>query len=250
VTSIQLLRHATVVVELDGQRILVDPMLDAAGARPPIANTPEPRDNPLVELPPATPEALDGLTGAIVTHLHADHLDDEGAAFLAQAGVPVQGQAGDLETLAQRSIPATEIGSAPFGSVQVHRTGGRHAHEPSLSEALGQVSGVVLEAGGQRIYLGGDTVPGPELDAALAEHRPTAVVLNAGGARFLDSGAIISTSKDVADLAKRLPETTIVAVHLDSINHCIETREHLRSAIAAAGVTNVVVPDDGDVVTL
>jgi len=30
VTSIQLLRHATVVVELDGQRILVDPMLDVA----------------------------------------------------------------------------------------------------------------------------------------------------------------------------------------------------------------------------
>src|SRR5689334_16903989 len=128
VTSIQLLRHATVVVELDGQRILVDPMLDAAGARPPIDNTPEPRDNPLVELPPGTPEALDGLTGAIVTHLHADHLDDEGAAFLARAGVPVQGQAGDLETLAQRSIPATELGSAPFGGVQVHRTGGRHAH--------------------------------------------------------------------------------------------------------------------------
>ncbi len=108
----------------------------------------------------------------------------------------------------------------------------------------------MLEAGGARIYIGGDTVPGPELDAAIAAHRPTAVVLNAGGARFLDSGAIISTSQDVVDLAKRLPETTIVAVHLDSINHCIETREHLRAAIAEAGVGNVVVPEDGETVAL
>jgi L-ascorbate metabolism protein UlaG (beta-lactamase superfamily) len=250
VSSIQLLRHATVVVELDGQRILVDPMLDAAGVRPPIQNTPEPRDNPLVELPAEAGAALQGLTGAIVTHLHADHLDDEGAQLLASAGIPVQGQAGDLETLAGRSITATEIGSAPFGPVQVHRTGGRHAHEAGLSEALGQVSGAVLEAGGERIYLGGDTVPGPELEAAIAEHRPTAIVLNAGGARFLDSGPIISTSQDVVDLARRLPQTTIVAVHLDSINHCLETREHLRAALAEAGVDNVVVPEDGETVSL
>jgi L-ascorbate metabolism protein UlaG (beta-lactamase superfamily) len=250
VPHVQLLRHATVVVELGGQRIVVDPMLDAPGARPPIANTPQPRDNPLVDLPSETTEALRGLTGAIVTHLHADHLDDAGAAFLASAGVPVQGQPGDLETLAGRGIAATEIGSAPFGTVQVHRTGGRHAHEPALSEALGQVSGAVLDAGGQRIYISGDTVVGPELDAAITAHRPTAIVLHAGGARFVDSGPIISTSQDVVDLAGRLPETTIVAVHLDAINHCIETREHLRSAIADAGVRNVVVPEDGETVQL
>jgi UDP-3-O-acyl-N-acetylglucosamine deacetylase len=41
-----------------------------------------------------------------------------------------------------------------------------------------------------------------------------------------------------------------VAVHLDAINHCVETREHLRAAIAEAGVTNVVVPEDGETVEL
>jgi L-ascorbate metabolism protein UlaG (beta-lactamase superfamily) len=251
VPSISLVRHATVVVQLGGQRILVDPMLDPAGARPPIANTPELRDNPLVELPAGSDELLQGLTGAVVTHLHADHLDERGAELLASAGVPVQGQAGDLQALADRSIPgATEIGSAPFGDVRVHRTGGRHAHEAALSEALGQVSGVVFEGDGQRVYVGGDTVPGPELDAAIAEHRPTVIVLNAGGARFLDSRPIISTSDDVVQLAKRLPETRIVAVHLDSINHCIETREHLRARLAEAGVQNVAVPEDGETVQI
>jgi L-ascorbate metabolism protein UlaG (beta-lactamase superfamily) len=244
--AITLLRHATVVVELDGQRILIDPMLDAAGARPPIENTPAQRDNPLVELPAGAGGALQGLTGAIVTHLHEDHLDDEGARFLAGAGVPVQGQAGDLDTLRQRGIEASELGSGPFGEVQVYRTGGRHSAEPAMADALGEVSGVVLEAGGQRIYVGGDTVPGPSVDAALERHRPTVVVLNAGGARFNEGGPIINTAQDVIDTARRLPEATVVAVHLDAINHCIETREHLRAAVDEAGVTNVRVPEDGE----
>ena len=34
-----------------GRRLLVDPMLDPAGARPPVPNTPDPRPNPLVGLP-------------------------------------------------------------------------------------------------------------------------------------------------------------------------------------------------------
>ena len=48
VTSI---RNATVILELSGRRILVDPMLDAARARPPIENTANPVPNPTVELP-------------------------------------------------------------------------------------------------------------------------------------------------------------------------------------------------------
>src|SRR4051794_40108204 len=80
---VTLVRHATLVVELGDQRILIDPMLDDAGVRPPVANTPNQRANPLVELPPNAEAALGGLTAAIVTHLHADHLDEAGAGFLA-----------------------------------------------------------------------------------------------------------------------------------------------------------------------
>lgn len=49
--KIQLIRHATLVVEMNGTRILVDPMLGAAGNAPPIANSTNQRRNPLVELP-------------------------------------------------------------------------------------------------------------------------------------------------------------------------------------------------------
>lgn len=45
---VRLIRNATLSVELAGRRLLVDPMLDPAGARPPVENTLPERRNPLV----------------------------------------------------------------------------------------------------------------------------------------------------------------------------------------------------------
>ena len=52
-----LIRHATLIVETAGHRLMVDPMLDAAGARGPVRGTPEERPNPLVELPMSAADA-------------------------------------------------------------------------------------------------------------------------------------------------------------------------------------------------
>jgi L-ascorbate metabolism protein UlaG (beta-lactamase superfamily) len=67
---ITLVRSATIVVELDGTRILVDPMLDPAGARPPIAGTANPVLNPTVDLPFPAETVVDGLDAVLVTHRH------------------------------------------------------------------------------------------------------------------------------------------------------------------------------------
>ena len=48
---ITLVRNATLLVELAGRRVLVEPMLDDAGARPQVEDSPNPRRNPLVPLP-------------------------------------------------------------------------------------------------------------------------------------------------------------------------------------------------------
>lgn len=248
--TITLLRHATLVVEIGGQRILVDPMLDPAGARGPVAGTSQPRDNPLVDLPATAQAALADVTAAIVTHLHADHLDDEGARFLGGAGVPVFGQDGDLAVLADRGVPdAVAIGAGAIGEVLVHRTDGRHG-VGAMAERLGPVSGVVLEHGDERIYVASDTVPCAAVDEAMRRHAPTTAVLNAGGARFLEGEPITMTARDVVAFAAAHPATTVVAVHMDAINHCVDTRAVLHAEIARAGAGNVVVPADGERVAL
>ena len=245
VTAVTLLRHATIVVEIAGRSIVVDPMLDPAGARGPIENSPEPRDNPLVDLPSNVDEVLTGLVAAVVTHLHADHLDDAGARFLGRERLATFGQAADLESLAERGVaPASEIGGGAIGEVRLHRTDGEHG-VGEIGERLGPVSGVVLEHGDDRIYIAGDTIPCSAVDAAVLRHDPTTVVLNAGGARFLVGDPITMTALDVVEFGRRHPAATVVAVHMDAINHCLDTRAVLKEAIGQAGVENVLVPGDG-----
>ncbi|QEC47265.1 MBL fold metallo-hydrolase [Baekduia soli] len=248
--TLTLLRHATVVIAMGDQRILVDPMLDDAGAREPIANSPAPRRNPLVGLPAGWRATLAPVTAAVVTHLHADHLDDAATAYLREAGVPVFGQDEDLGTLRGRGLPDVRpIAGARSGGVGLRRTGGRHG-TGELADLLAPVSGVVLDDGTARVYVAGDTVRCPEFEDALRAYDPTTIVLNAGGARFTEGDPITMTAADVAAVAGAHPSVPVVAVHTDAINHCLDTREVLRSELARAGVRNVLVPDDGETVAL
>src|SRR5271157_4346987 len=70
-----LVRHATILVELAGTRILIDPAFDPAGSQPPVDETPNPVPNPLVGLPAPPEDLVRGVDAVIVTHLHQDHLD-------------------------------------------------------------------------------------------------------------------------------------------------------------------------------
>ena len=93
---LRLIRNATLHVRLAGRCVLVDPMLDPAGARPPVEDTADPRRNPLVELPEPAEVAVKGLHAAIVTHLHRDHLDDA-AIELLPPDLPLFAQPEDEE---------------------------------------------------------------------------------------------------------------------------------------------------------
>ena len=65
---LRLLRHATLLVQFGEIRLLVDPMLDPAGTRPAVPETPNPRPNPLVALPVQPLDAVAGVSATLVTH--------------------------------------------------------------------------------------------------------------------------------------------------------------------------------------
>jgi len=95
---------------------------------------------------------------------------------------------------------------------------------------MAPVSGFVLRTPGEpALYVAGDTVWHPEVKAALDEHEPRVVVVNAGGARFDVGDPITMTAEDVARVCRHAPEAAIVAVHMEAINHCLLTRAGLRS---------------------
>jgi len=233
-----LIRNATLLLELEGRRVLVDPMLDEAGTRPPVENSPNPRRNPLVPLPRPPEELVGELDAVVVTHRHSDHFDDT-AARLVPRNVPVFCQPEDESALAALGLlvrPVVE--RLDWDGLAVSRTDGQHG-TGETAELLGPVSGFVL---GQ-LYIAGDTIWCAEVEEAIATHRPRVAVVNGSGARFLDGEPIVMTTDDVREVAALVP--TVVVVHLEAINHCLETRADVRAAVPGA-----LVPEDGETLEL
>jgi L-ascorbate metabolism protein UlaG (beta-lactamase superfamily) len=101
------------------------------------------------------------------------------------------------------------------------------------------------------LYVAGDTIWCEEVEHALAEHDPDVVVLNAGAARFLEGEEIIMDADGVVETAGAAPRATLVAVHLEALNHCPLTRDELRAAVDGAGVgARVRIPADGETLRL
>jgi L-ascorbate metabolism protein UlaG (beta-lactamase superfamily) len=236
---VTLVRNATLLLEIRGRRLLVDPALDQARARPPVENTANPKANPLVPLPRPAGDLVRNLDGVLVTHLHRDHFDDTGERLLPRT-VPVFCQPEDAERLLTSGLDVRPVADKlTWEEIRIARTSGRHSLDPKVESSLGPVSGFVLD----ELYLASDSVWCAEVETALERWRPTVAVVNAGAASFLGSGPISMTVADVAKVVARVP--TVIAVHLEAMNHCPLTRSELRAALP-----RVRVPEDGETIHL
>src|SRR4051812_36076450 len=127
--------HSTVLVELDGVRLLTDPVLRAR----------------LVHLrrhaPPVAAGTLGGLDAVLLSHLHADHLDVPSLRRLA-GGLRIIGPRGPARVLRSRGLgPVTELApgqSSVIGNVTVTAVPATHdGRRWPLGRAHGAVGYVV-----------------------------------------------------------------------------------------------------------
>jgi L-ascorbate metabolism protein UlaG (beta-lactamase superfamily) len=236
--EITLVRNATLLVELGGRRLLVDPMLDDVGARPPVENTANQRRNPLVPLPLPVEQIVHGLDAVLVTHLHQDHFDSKAAELLPR-DISLFCQPEDEERLGGLGLSTRPVrDELDWEGLRLVRTGGRHG-TGEIAEALAPVSGFLLDG----LYIAGDTIWCREVEDAIARYRPRVAVVNGSGARFLTGDPLVMTTADMREVVSRVP--TVVVAHLEAINHCLETRAEVRAAVPEA-----LVPEDGETLRL
>ncbi len=257
--SIQQIRNATLKVTYGGQVFLVDPMLARKGAYPGFEGTYRSHlRNPLVELPESVESVLSGVDAVLVSHTHLDHWDDA-AQQLIPKSLPlfVQDDA-DAALLMKQGFKDVRVLTADttFNGVRISKTGGRHGSDemyavPLVAERLGATMGFVFQKpGAKTVYVAGDTVWESEVRTALKTFKPDVVVLNTGDARLAGfNTGIIMGKEDTLRVHQMSPSATIVAVHMDAVNHMSVSRHDLQDYVAQHAIqAHVLIPEDGEVI--
>jgi L-ascorbate metabolism protein UlaG (beta-lactamase superfamily) len=249
--KIQLLRHAAMLITLNGQKLLVDPMLTEAGTAEPIKTRGNSYRNPLVELPLDRNDLqtlLHSIDAVILTHTHFDHFD-ETAAQLLPKDTPVLCQPVDEEKM--KSFGFHEVipihAFLEWEGISITRTGGRHG-KGLIGKAMGCVSGYVLKVSGEpTLYIAGDTIWCREVKQALQAYKPDVAVVFAGAAQFDKGSPITMTAADVEKVCRECPDTRVVAVHMEAINHCLLTRSALSEFLSERNLEGQVsIPQNGE----
>lgn len=255
--QVQQIRNATAKIQYAGKTFLVDPFLAKKGAYPGFAGTFNSKlRNPLIELPMPAQDVMKGVDAVIVSHTHLDHWDGGAHRFIPKTMPLFVQHEADAKLIRGQGYTDVRIldENASFEGVRLTRIGGQHgtdemyAKKP-VADALGQAMGIVFQApGAKTVYIVGDTVWRPEVDQAFAKFKPEVIILNAGDARMVGfAGSIIMGKDDVLHAYQAMPNATIVATHMDAINHMTLSRKELREHVKQHGIEDRVrIPADGE----
>ena len=245
--QITLIRNATLIVDMAGLRLLIDPWLAGKGGG---KNYSGRGPSPLVDLPMPTEDILRGIDAVLVSHLHSDHFDEVAQTSIGKS-LPILCHARDqaaILAMGFQDVRAIGDGIA-MGQVRIRTTDGRHG-PPEVLDDMGEVSGFLIEATGEpRLYWAGDTILCPEVEAVLTQERPDVVVVHGCGALWNGKGPLVMDGEMIALTLDLAPFAQVLVTHLDAVDHATVSRKDLRRLISAGaiGADRLVIPDDGEI---
>jgi L-ascorbate metabolism protein UlaG (beta-lactamase superfamily) len=196
---IAFLGHATVLIELDGVRVLTDPLLRSRVAH-------LRRQSPAVDL-----AAIDRLDAVLISHLHHDHLDLASLRLIgSQTRIIVPAGAGDwLRRRGFAAVIELDVGAlADVGALTITAVTARHdGHR--LAGPRAQALGYLVR-GKRTVYFAGDTELFPAM-ADLASDIDVALLPVAGWGPTLGPGHM--GPADAARAAALLRPRVAIPVH-------------------------------------
>ncbi|WP_288821201.1 MBL fold metallo-hydrolase [uncultured Leclercia sp.] len=253
------IRNATLKLDYAGVRFLIDPMLADKEAWPGFPGTARSHlRNPLVALPVSVDTLLD-VDVIIVTHTHQDHWDEAAQQLIPKDKVIYTQNESDASLIRSQGFTAVSVlaNTNVIAGINVVKTDGQHGSDeayaiPEVAERLGDACGLVFSAEGEKtLYIAGDTIWVPPYVSSLKKYAPDVVVLNIGCATVDGIGAIIMGKEDALRTLEILPAATLVASHMEAVNHCLLSRAELRAYTAENGLQQKVrVPEDGETLSL
>lgn len=247
--KLKLLRNATLKLDYGGRTFLIDPDFGPRHSRRSFTGRSQ---NPMVELPEPIEDIVAGVDTVIISHLHADHFD-EVAKERVPKWLPVICRPGDDAAIAQAgfaSITAIDC-FVRLGPIVLKRHPAQHG-TGAVVEKMGPVMGLSFEAPGEpTLYWCGDSVLYPPLSDAVAATDPDVIVTHSCGARW-DDTLIVMDAAQTLDLAEKHPQATLIATHMEALDHATVSRAALREAAEQRGIgpERLRIPADGETIEI
>ncbi|NML68579.1 MBL fold metallo-hydrolase [Chryseobacterium sp. RP-3-3] len=237
--KLELWRNATLVLQIGGKNILIDPMLGKKNSMGKIPMTDNELLNPLVDLPfseETLKDKLSAIDAVAVTHLHPDHWDGK-AVELLDKNIPVicpEIIAGQIAESGFTNIVSIKD-SIIWGNINISITEGQHG-TGEIGEKMGHVNGFVFKIEDKTVYIVGDSIWYEGIAAEFDQHKPQHIVVAGGAANFAVGGPIIMTSQDMIKVCEYAPDATVLVTHLEAVSHCKEDRKFIQEEIIKNGL--------------
>lgn len=236
--KLQLWRNATLLLNIDGTSILVDPMLGEKGSLGKFPMTDNELLNPLVDLPFSREELiekLDKIDAVAITHLHPDHWDTQAVQLIDKA-TPILCPESILDQIAQQGfqniIPINN--HILWKDIDISITKGQHG-TGEIGEKMGTVNGFVFKKDNQSVYIVGDSIWYDDIAKEIDKHEPQHIIVAGGAATFSVGDPIIMTSEDILKVWEYAPKAIVWVTHLEAVSHCKENRDFIQRKMTEKG---------------
>lgn len=240
----------TYLVEIGQFRIITDPGFDPQGT--------EKSEGPghiltKVMDPPIPVDKIGPIDAVLLSHAqHLDNLDNEGRRLLALVGTTITTPASASMGLPGKRVlglepwQTTELVNAAGQRLKVTATPAVHTSNPDLREAVGEVTGFLLEWDGQQkgaFYISGDTVWIDEILEIGKRYKVSSGILHLGAANVPAVGEnyLTMSSAEGARAAKALNMESVYPAHFEGWRHFSQGSWSIAREFEKAGLTKTLV---------
>lgn len=244
--QLQLIRNATLRLSYHGHMLLIDPFFAPKHMLPAFADK---SPNPMVDLPLPLEAILEDVQAVIVSHLHTDHFDSVAKDVLPKT-LPLFCQPGNEQPIRDAGFADVRViaDQVVWNGVTITRTAGQHG-DAATAQLMGAVSGFCFQADDEpSLYWAGDTIWYAPVEQVLAEKQPQVIVTHSCGATWKGSAPIVMDAAQTIAVCRAAPNSRVVAVHMEALDHATVSRAELRAYASAQSISaeQLLIPMDGE----